>query len=395
MRRALVLAAALLASPAAAATWQSPDVVVPAVGTNSVLGVAGRPAAFGPDGTLHLVYQNALTAETAGIVYVARSPDGIWNTPVELSLPDRSGVNPNLAVDREGRVHVFWTDNTSQDGDVAYCMRDTDGTWTGPALVDPAPGLSGFPAGAVDAFDRVHVVWEDARSGTPQILHASCKAGEPWSAAQVLSVGGNSPDQPEIAADGNGAVHVVWHDRVGTQHTGVSSDIFYLRLDPNQTDPQPVHLVSHIGNSLDPFIEATADGTLHLVWVDDRITALNNYYEIYYKRYLPGIGWGHDKRFTYDNRTHARPVIVAGAGNSLNVVWEDYRAGNPEIYYRQITPEIGWDQNATRITDDQFSSQHPTLVTAPDGNLVILWSNAGDTGTFQVIARDGSALGRP
>jgi hypothetical protein len=131
------------------------------------------------------------------------------------------------------------------------------------------------------------------------------------------------------------------------------------------------------------------------VWLDSRAAAHNDVFEVFYKRFLPGVGWGKDKRFTYDVTNHARPVIVAGAGRSLNVVWEDFRFGSPDIFYRQITPETGWDRDATALTTDESASQSPTLLSEPNGRLLLIWSGAQEGGTFRIFVREGLAVPAP
>jgi hypothetical protein len=230
----------------------------------------------------------------------------------------------------------------------------------------------------------------DGRDGKQQILHtAKAVAGTEWDPVQVLSVDGVAPSEPTIDADGLGEVHVAWYDRGSASLPRTSYDILYLRLVPG-TAVAPERLIAPGGVAISPFIEAMEDGTIHLVWMDDRIGASFNYSEIYYKRYLPGIGWGNDKRFSYDGSGHDHPIIVAGPGATLNLAWEDYRNESPDIYYRQITDAFGWDPSATRLTADVSSSLSPSLAALSDGTLVLIWSDAQGTGTFRIHAKEGN-----
>jgi hypothetical protein len=248
----------------------------------------------------------------------------------------------------------------------------------------------------VDAFNEVHVVWIDGRQGVQRVLYSSQVPGGGWSPAQTLSVGGFLPEDVTMDADGLGGVHIVWADRGMSEQERFSFDLLYLRIDPEtMVIPDPVRLIDHSGVALRPFLEALDDGTLHLVWLDDRSAARTSVFEIYYKRYLPGIGWGNDKRFTYDGVDHNRPVIVAGAGNTLNLAWEDFRAGTPDIYYRQITQETGWDRDLTPLTSDISASQAPSLLAISDGRLIIFWTDSQGSGTFQVFAKDGNVGAMP
>jgi len=193
-------------------------------------------------------------------------------------------------------------------------------------------------------------------------------------------------------ADELGGIHIFWSDRVPSSLPDLEWGLFYQRLDAASTAiPVPRDLVRGGATAARPFVEALEDGTVYLVWLDNRAASRVDAFEVFYKRYLPGVGWGKDKRFTYDVTNHARPVIVAGAGQTINVAWEDFRFGSPDIFYRQITPERGWDRELTQLTTDESASQSPTLVAEPDGRLLLIWSDAQEGGTFRICAKGGVA----
>jgi hypothetical protein len=382
------------AGAASATEWPSTQVTVSPSLSNSTLGVTSNNAVVDPEGRVHLVYQENVGGNRSEVLYVAREPNGTWGvSPIHLSPPGTNARNASIARDPEGRLHVLWEDATQEDEEVGHVMRQADGTWMEPEFVAPAPGSSLFPVGAVDSFGRLHVVWIDTRNSVQRVLHAVWSDNSGWTGPQALSIGGISPQDVTIDADQLGGVHILWSDRVPSDPNNPVWSIFYVRLDVAAAAiPPPVVLVQGQGLALRPFLEAKDDGTLHLVWLDDRAASRLASFEIFYKRFLPGIGWGRIKRFTYDITNHGRPVIVAGAGESLNLVWEDYRGGPPDILYRQITPEKGWEREATPLTTDITSSQDPTLVSLPNGNLLLIWSDSQETGTFRILAKEGSAV---
>jgi hypothetical protein len=62
---------------------------------------------------------------------------------------------------------------------------------------------------------------------------------------------------------------------------------------------------------------------------------------------------------------------------NLHIVWEDYRDGNDEIYYRRITDSEGpgWDPADTRLTNDSNTSWDPSVVADCAGNVHVLWAD--------------------
>jgi hypothetical protein len=199
-----------------------------------------------------------------------------------------------------------------------------------------------------------------------------------------------------LAVDGLGVVHAVWADRGTTPDSRLSFDILYSRIEPNAVrGSPPERIVNHAGSALSPHLAAGVDGTLYLVWSDDRNSSGDRRYEVYFKRFLPGIGWGHDKRFTRDLSGTGRPMVIIGSPATVDIVWEDYRAGNPEVFYRQITEATGWDRTPTPLTSDVTPSQAPLLVALPGGRLAMLWTDASAGSSFRVYVREGSAVASP
>jgi hypothetical protein len=380
----------LLATPALGATWQPGSLEVPTMEMSVSLG-GGQPLAVGSAGEVFVVFQEFVDDTTQRVGSLARAANGEWLS-AELLSGDRNARNPSVSVGQDGRAHVVWEDITDGEGDIVYRARSADGVWGEVISIAPAAGASREPVLAVDAFERVHAVWVDARSGLPQILHSVLPVDGAWATPEVISFGGDNPDEPAVAADAVGGVHIVWRDRVGSIRTGISYDIFYLRIEGMEPPPPPLRLINHVSTAQWPAIAATEDGVLHLVWTDNRDAQRGSYFEIYYKRYLPGIGWGHDKRFTRDNHDHSRPVVAVGSGATVNVAWEDFGDGNSEIYFRQITPEFGWDQTPTRLSLDVSSSQTPALLPLPDGSILALWTDARGFGDFHLLAKSGATL---
>lgn len=135
----------------------------------------------------------------------------------------------------------------------------------------------------------------------------------------------------------------------------------------------------------------TASGSVvHVVWHDARNTVSN--YEIYYKRSTDGgVSWGTDTRLTNTNNSSSELASVSVSGSSVHLVWLDYRDGNGEIYYKRSTDEgLSWDAD-TRLTNNTFDSQSPSLSVSGtsvhvvwydnrDGNYEIYYKHSTDGG---------------
>ena len=150
----------------------------------------------------------------------------------ETTLLSNTGDSnfPAIAVDSTGALHVVWRDWTDgwwgTDAEIMYAKYSTCGIWLNYTIISDDTtqwntGDSDEPAIAVDTTGNVHVVWQDLTSGwwetDSEIMYANYTVGVGWSNATVISDDatlwntGNS-FKPAIAVDGTGNVHVVWYD---------------------------------------------------------------------------------------------------------------------------------------------------------------------------------------
>jgi hypothetical protein len=156
----------------------------------------------------------AFTADAAPVgVAVHRVPEG--------------GLQPQVAVDSLGTVHLIYLKGDPAGSDVFYVRSTDDGqTWSNPIRVNRVPGSAialGTVRGAhlaVGRNGRVHVAWmgsKDAEpkapNGKPPMLYARLSASgdsfEPERnliSSHVGVDGGGS-----VAADEAGNVYVAWH----------------------------------------------------------------------------------------------------------------------------------------------------------------------------------------
>ena len=115
---------------------------------------------------------------------------------------------------------------------------------------------------------------------------------------------------------------------------------------------------------------AASGDTVHVVWRDYR----NNRPHLYYKRSTDGgSGWGPDTCFG-DSSSVSYDPSVAARGSTVHIVWDDQRDGNYNIYYKRSTDGgTTWEPDV-RLTSDSADSQHPSLAAA-DSVLHAVWED--------------------
>jgi hypothetical protein len=310
-----------------------------------------------------------------------------WQPDVRLTNdPAGSFTSYNNAwcITSSGNVlHVVWHDN--RDGIYGiYYKRSTDAgvNWGTDTRLTNNTAISGGPSIAVSGL-FVHIVWYDFRDGNWEIYYKrSTDAGVSWGADTRLT--NNTADSwyPSVAVSSS-FVNVVWHD----YRDGNTSEIYYKRsTDAGVSWGADTRLTNNIANSYYPSV-AVFGSVVHVVWDDYR----DGNMEIYYKRSTDaGVSWGADTRLTNDSASSVGPSVTV-SGSVVHIVWDDVRDGNMEIYYKRSTDGgVSWGAD-TRLTNNFAESGFPSVTVSGlfvhvvwhdyrDGNTEIYYKRSTDAG---------------
>jgi hypothetical protein len=175
-----------------------------------------------------------------GPVRVVRVPDG--------------GVQPEVAVDTAGTVHLVYLSGPPARADVFYAHSNDGGrSWSAPVRVNSVPGsaiATGTVRGARIALGRggrVHVAWNGATESGPPAPGASASAppGAPMWYARSTGDGQFEPQRDlrtmttdvdgggALASAGNGTVYVAWHARDVREPAGEAHRRVWIAQSPD------------------------------------------------------------------------------------------------------------------------------------------------------------------
>lgn len=132
-----------------------------------------------------------------------------WTVPVQLN--EENGALPDIVVDTQGDIHVFWSSVGEEPGGIFHTMLSQQG-WSVPndVLVSPNSSAASWPRAVVDSQGFVHLVWVGDvvyYSNAPEKQVDQARA---WSVPQILSTG--QATSPNIRLDTAGRLHVVYVD---------------------------------------------------------------------------------------------------------------------------------------------------------------------------------------
>jgi PKD repeat protein len=152
-----------------------------------------------------------------------------WNPPLVSSNQTASSYQPGmLSYSTRYYWRVVARDNHGAEASLPTTQEpfyfDTESIDT---IVDRSPAIVSYPQVAADGNGHVYVVWQDTRNGSSDIyFNYSSDHGVTWQSSDIRidkdTAGANDSTYPQIAADNNGHVYVIWEDdRNGT------SDVFF------------------------------------------------------------------------------------------------------------------------------------------------------------------------
>lgn len=399
---AALAGAALLAGsgPANAANWAPEDVRLSSTPRLALTSPARQSLVRLTENRLYAVWYERTSSVTSVVYGAERTATGEWVAELQaLSLGDSLVRNPVIAAGPSGEVHLAWEDLRDGAEELFYRFRSPEGTWGPEERLTMGAGESKWPTLGVAPDGRLHLAWSDAVSGDLEIYHRWKDPEGTFSAPRRLTFATGESREPNLVVDAGGDVHLVWQDLAfdpNSPTAPVNTEVFYRPLN-GEGEPwtPPVRVSNALGTSQTPVLALGPDNALHVFWADNRDGAPNNGsvfpFAIWYRRWLPGLGFGHEKRFVYSAADHLNPSVATTTDNTVNVVWEDYIHGNSEIYYRQIRPETGWDVQPTRLTSSVGPSRAPHLLAEPDGTLHLLLSDAGSGEEGSIRYRAGRA----
>ncbi len=129
-----------------------------------------------PAGTLHVVWEDSSPGNHE--VYYRKSTDGgtTWASSQRLTWTSGSSSWPTSAVDTSGNLHVVWSDTTPGVWEIYY-LKSTDGggTWATSGRLTWTSGSSLDPAMAVDSSGNLHIAWGDWTPGNLEVYYMKGK----------------------------------------------------------------------------------------------------------------------------------------------------------------------------------------------------------------------------
>jgi len=271
---------------------------------------------------VHVIYVRNHNAYD--IVSYKRSTDGgvTWGSEIQVTSTTNSSQFPSISVSGL-EVHAVWQFWTSPARQIQYVhSTDRGASWGALTQLTNSPGNLSFPSVSVSGL-TVHIIWYSYDNGI--YYKRSTDGGTSWLAETRLSSNQAISKSPSVTLSGS-LVYVVWQD-----YRDLNCEIYYKRsTDAGSGWGADSRLTNAPDSSVYPSVTASGQ-IVHVVWQDNRV----GNWEIYYKRSTDGgTSWGADSRLT-NNSANSQYPSMSISGSAVNVIWQDNRDGNYEIYYKR------------------------------------------------------------
>ncbi len=329
-------------------------------------------AAIGPDGDFHVVWADRRTGVPQ--LFYKRWDGTGWTSDVRLSPSALYQIEPGIAVGPDGTVHVVWLGQQAA-GQWTYevrCKHWDGAVWTADELLTSTPTISNLrPVVEVDSNGLVHVVW--AKRDPEEELYTRRWNGSTWTAAERLSNADNESDYPDLAADQNGNVHLVWEDWRGYPQ---DPDIYYRRWDGAAWGPEQL-LVDEGHYQNFPAVAVDPSGRVHVVWEDNRyeVPYPGHYRSIMYKRW-DGTAWTAEEVVATGGPHFRKPEIAADINGNVHVVWERHPNGyefQANLQYRRWNGTT-WS-SIVDIVNMANASRLPQILADQNASVHVIWQD--------------------
>ncbi len=316
---------------------------------------------------------------TAGAGH-AQPSGSSWSKPVLLFQSSDSILYPDITVDEEGGVHVFWqleraSGNSAQSSQrMIYYTREVNGRWSRPSDVVASQSAS-LPTAAVDHFGTIHLFWNGEGSAeftASAPVNAAVLAGA-WSEPTFV---GNGNGNAQVVADGTGRLHLVYPG------SGASGVVYQTSVDGGATWSFPVTVATTAGAKQSANFTRLAvgpDGTIHVVWTEFELPNGWPPTGVYYSHSIDGgKTWSNPIQIAGPGFDQAN--VAAGSNGLVHVAWngmsgiqwryDRWSSDNGKAWSKAVvlkTPGLGGSEGPPQLAVDESGMVH--LVTT-DGNRV-------------------------
>ena len=316
-----------------------------------------------------------LTVLSVILSHSALAQENGWLNAIPVTASGEEALSPAVIPLGDSTVCVLWSQFAGGKYRL-FSRRWVDGSWEPEVFIENNEGDALYPVASLSS-GILHVAWVESfgyRLGRVWVAR-SLDGGTSWGSPQFLSEGYSGSSRVTISASGS-AVHLVW-----AEPQSVASSLVYSRsLDGGVSWSDPNSLASSSIECRDPWMCANGMN-VSVIWEDWR----NGGPEVYFRRSLDsGVTWTKEFSLSLVDKFASEGPRIAVTGAILQSVWsEDTSAGTAVIYARSTDNGSSWIRKW--LTTPQDSSPVPSLAVSGKNTLVAYQKHEEGAGEILTI----------
>ena len=303
-------------------------------------------------------------------IYYKRSSDnGLnWGSDTRLTFDTAVSKNPSVSV-ANSFVHVVWED--FRNGYDIYYKRSTNNglNWDSDIQLN---NYSGGPRREPSISANglfIHVVWHDFREIGSEIYYKrSSNGGVNWSPdTRITDISEFTKIQTCVCVFGTN-VHVTWRgDR------SENEDIFYKHSTDGGLNWSPDFRITYVqAHQSNPSI-AVSGATVHIVWWGWNVPPTFGYGIYYIRSTNDGISWETETNLNFPD--YSTSPTIAASGLAVHIVTKGN--GATELFYKNSTNGgVSWS-SLVGLTNDPGYKFNPSIAVS-DSVVNVVWQDNRD-----------------
>ncbi|MFW9851557.1 MAG: hypothetical protein ACFFDS_01295 [Candidatus Thorarchaeota archaeon] len=311
-----------------------------------------------------------------------------WSdTEVVSTESSNPSLEPSIATDSFGNVHVVWYEFDIANDEVFYkYWNATTKSWTAPILISTSDGSrSAYPCITIDIFNNIHVVWMEYTGTVPYVYYRCWNAtSQSWMTMVHISTekaGTAQSAYPDVATDRMGNVHVAWQDDTNYGGVGLDFDIFYKYWN-TFTDSWSITEVVSTESSLHsyyPSVSVDSLNNVHVSWQESTSSILYKY------RNSTSQLWTTVQQISAESTGIVRyPSLKIDSLDNVHVAWDDTTnylesGSDGDIFYKYWSNiSKSWSTTEVVSTESSENSLFPEICIDPCDNIHVVWRDTTD-----------------
>jgi hypothetical protein len=258
-----------------------------------------------------------------------------------------------ICTDENEVTHLVYEDKRSGEFEVYYAYVRND-TLSKEIRITRTRGESSFPAIACGG-GSVYILWQETRGKDPEIEYVRLVDGEIMARA-TLTDNETESSCPVLAVDGDGTLHVAWHD--GPYH---QTGIIYGRV----REDSLVHIEEipvETSGAFRPDIACDGHGKVLITWHEG--------FDIKSKFY-DGEAWKETKTVSLGSQKAWRMSCAYIAPGRWGAAWFDRTEDGDHPVYAAFFNETEW-YGKIKVNAEQIG-YYPNVCAGPDGTFLVAW----------------------